>query len=120
MKYVLIADDEPLNQSIFEEMLEDKYDFSIVDDGQACLDSVAERIPDLILLDVAMPKLSGIQVCEELRKDDKTKNIHIILVSAYASNSDRETGIAAGANDYITKPFEIGELMSKIDRILES
>lgn len=120
MKYILIADDEPLNQSIFEEMLIDDYEYEIVDDGQACLESVEKRIPDLILLDIAMPKVNGIEVCERLRGDEKTRNIPVILVSAYASKGDMETGMAVGANDYVTKPFEISDLLSRIERLLNN
>lgn len=118
MKYILIADDEPLNQSVFEEMLMDDYEISIVDDGQACLESVENRVPDLLLLDIAMPHVDGIEVCKRLRSGADTKDLPIILVSAYASKGDKEAGMAAGANDYISKPFDIALFHQKISEML--
>lgn len=120
MKYILIADDEPLNQSVFEEMLLDSYEVSIVDTGQACLDSVQQRRPDLILMDIAMPEMDGITACKYIRENDQTRDIPVILVSAYASKSDRETGLAAGATDYVSKPFDITDLIERIEHILAS
>ncbi|MDX1811447.1 MAG: response regulator [Gammaproteobacteria bacterium] len=107
MKYVLVADDEIINQSVFEEMLCDSYEVKIVANGQECLDAIAERQPDLLLLDVAMPVLDGLEVCKRLRAEQKTSTLPIIMVSAYASNADREKGLSAGANQYISKPFDV-------------
>ena len=119
MKYILVADDEPLNQSIFQEMLEGQYECKMVDDGQECLESVETRLPDLILLDVAMPRLDGTTVCKKLKKDQHTRHIPIILVSAYASENDKKSGLAAGADDYVTKPFDIDDLQQRIEHLLD-
>ena len=118
MKYILIADDEIINQTIFEEMLIDDYEIKIVDNGQECLHSIEERIPDLLLLDIAMPLVDGVEVCKRLRKLEKTKDLPIVLVSAYASKVDKETGMAAGANDYISKPFHIAEMLKQIKKMI--
>jgi len=118
MSYILVADDEPLNQAVFEEMLVDRYELKIVGDGLQCLDSVAERRPDLILLDIAMPNVDGIEVCSRLRSDENTRDIPIILVSAYASKTDKQKGMDVGANDYVSKPFDIADFLQKIADIL--
>ncbi|MDH5545430.1 MAG: response regulator [Gammaproteobacteria bacterium] len=119
MKYILVADDEPLNQTIFQEMLDGVYECKTVDDGQACLESVESRTPDLILLDVAMPRVDGTAVCRKLKNDEQTRHIPIILVSAYASENDKKSGLAAGADDYVTKPFDIDDLQQRIEQLLD-
>ena len=118
MKYILVADDELINQSIFEEMLIDDYEVNIVDNGKACLESIEKRIPDLLLLDIAMPLMDGLEVCKNLRADENTKDLPIVLVSAYASKGDREVGIASGANDYISKPFDVLHVIKRIEELL--
>ncbi len=118
MKYILVADDEPMNQCIFEEMLIDDYEVHAVGNGQECLASIQQRIPDLLLLDVAMPVMDGIEVCRRLRADDRTKNLPVILVSAYASERDIEKGMMSGANLYVSKPFSIEKLRIDVALLL--
>jgi len=118
LKYILVADDEPVNQEIFEEILMDDFDVTIVENGEECLESIEDRIPDLLLLDVAMPKMNGLEVCRKLRANPKTKDLPVILVSAYASQADIDIGISAGANLYISKPFKIALLLDDINSLL--
>lgn len=119
-KYILIADDEPLNQSVFREMLIDDYEIHIVGDGKQCLDSVEERIPDLLLLDISMPNMNGIEVCQKLREREDTKNLPIVLVSAYASADDHARGLAVGATDYVSKPFDITLFHERIRELISN
>jgi len=118
MKYILAADDELTNQVLLEELLSDNYEISVVDDGVACLESIDSRVPDLLLLDVSMPRMNGLDVCRSIRKNEAIKNMPIIILSASASQNDIDKGMKAGANSYITKPFSIDALISEIERIL--
>lgn len=112
--FLLCVDDEPLNQQILVDFLEDEYELKTVDNGQACLDSVRENKPDLILLDINMPVMSGIEVCQILKADDTTRDIPIIMVTALATKEEKEAGIAAQCDAYITKPFDFDMLLTTI------
>lgn len=118
MKYILAADDEDINRDILEEILEDDYEIKCVADGEECLKSIEERIPDILLLDVGMPGMSGIEVCETLRANDATKELPIFLLSGYAANENISAGLAAGANHYISKPFAPLDLLEAIQKSL--
>ncbi|MFK5985663.1 MAG: response regulator [Pseudomonadota bacterium] len=118
--YILSVDDEELNQEIITELLKEHFEINVLNNGQQCLDSVLERIPDLILLDVNMPVLNGLETCEILRSNDSHQNIPIIFVSALASPKERLAGYQAGADDYLTKPFDEFELVNKINLLLKS
>ena len=120
MKYILAADDEEINRDIIEEILEDDYEINCVNDGTECLNSIAQRIPDLLLLDVGMPGLDGLEVCKQLRAEEKTKDLPIFLLSGYAAKENISVGLEAGANRYISKPFTPAELLDAISEEFES
>lgn len=111
---ILVVDDEPLNLIIVDEILTDagKYEVSSVESGEACLDALKEQTPDLILLDVNMPGISGIEVCSSLRKQEQYKDLPIIFLSALASEEEQEEGLSAGGTAYVTKPFVEDELLN--------
>lgn len=115
MKYILVADDEDINRDIIVDILEDNYEIKCVADGIECLESIEERIPDLLLLDVGMPNMDGLEVCKRLRAMDKTKDLSIFLVSGYAANENVTAGLNSGADKYITKPFAPKELLRLIE-----
>lgn len=117
--YILGVDDEPTNRIILEEVFEDDYELVCVETGQQCIDSVKARKPDIILLDVNMPEMNGLDACRALRSDPENKDIPIIFVSALASPEERLAGYEAGADDYITKPFVTEELKAKVDLTLK-
>ena len=117
-KYILGVDDEHINQIILNEMLEDIYEIECVGDGEGCLKSVKERTPDLILLDVNMLVMNGLDTCKKLREDPSTSTIPVIFVSALASAEERMAGYDAGGDDYVSKPFEEEELLQKIKLML--
>lgn len=117
--YILSVDDEAINQEIIKDLLEEEYAIDALENGQACLDSVEEKIPDLILLDVNMPVLNGLKTCEQLRAKDSSQNIPIIFVSALSSPTERLEGYQAGADDYLSKPFDEDELKTKIKLLLK-
>ena len=119
MKKILIADDRPEVVELVRVILEGE-DYEIVDasDGKEALKKVRLEKPDLVLLDVVMPKMDGFEVCRKLKKDPQTKEIPIIMLTAKAQEVDKEKGREVGASDYITKPFSPSALLTKIEEIL--
>ncbi|MDH5473356.1 MAG: response regulator [Gammaproteobacteria bacterium] len=115
MKYILAADDEPVNREIIEEILADDYEVVCVEDGLQCLQSIAKRVPDMLLLDVAMPVMDGFEVCKKLRSETSTRDLPIFMVSGFASTEHINKGLQAGANKYITKPFIPCDLLKALD-----
>lgn len=118
MKYILAADDEAINRDIIEEILEDDYEIKCVEDGAECIESIKLRKPDLLLLDVGMPGVDGLEVCRLLRASDETKDLPIFLLSGYAAKENISTGMEAGANQYISKPFSPAVLLQAVQSCL--
>lgn len=112
--YVLAVDDEPMNLFLLEDIIEDRYELKIVNSGQACLDAVKERAPDLILLDINMPGLSGFDVCKALKQEPETNAIPVIFLTAMLGSDDERKGLDIGAVDYITKPFTESILLARM------
>jgi CheY-like chemotaxis protein len=103
-----------------EELLQDKYELSTVKSGESCLQQVAIQKPDLVLLDVNMPDMDGLETCARLKADAETAGIPIIFVSALASQAELMAGYEAGGDDYITKPFSEEILQKKLQIVLAS
>ena len=115
---ILIVDDHAANRQTLWELL-DRPDYSLVEasDGQTALDLAAETPPDLILLDVMMPGLNGFEVCRRIRANPKIAEVPIILVTALDDQASRLAGLEAGADDFITKPFNAAELRARVRTI---
>jgi DNA-binding response OmpR family regulator len=114
-KYVLIVDDEPnIVLSLEFLMKKEGYEVRSAGNGEEALVSIAEKTPDLILLDVMMPRKDGYELCQELRANKSWKKIKIIMLTAKGRDVEREKGLALGADDYITKPFAIQEVVEKV------
>jgi len=116
---ILIVDDEldtllPLKRALEME------DFNVVEaqDGVEALERVRSEIPDLVLLDLMLPKLNGFEVCQRLKRDEATSFISIIMLTAKGETSDKIEGIEIGADDYVTKPFDLDELKARIKAVL--
>lgn len=119
-KRILVVDDEREIVSSLCMALEVKdYETLTAFDGQEALEVARREKPDLILLDVIMPKLNGYQVCRELKKDESTKSIPIVMLTAKTQESERYWGKETGADEYITKPFDILKLLEVIYKISE-
>jgi len=103
---VLIVDDEAINIMALSNILAADYDVYVEKDGQGCIDFAKSQKPDLILLDILMPKLSGFEVISQLKKDFETRDIPIIFVTGLDTDTDEEKGLALGAADYINKPYK--------------
>ena len=116
---ILVVDDTPTNLLIMEEILSERYQLVTVSSGEEALKVVGNFRPDLILMDIMMPGMSGYDVCRSIRDDAELRNTKIIMVSAKALVSERLEGYRAGANDYITKPFEEEELLAKVQVFLQ-
>ncbi len=116
---ILIADDNQANCELLEAYLAElDCEVEIAKDGQDTLDKVAAFKPDLILLDIMMPKLSGFEVCQKLKGDPATRRIMILMVTALNELGDIERGVAAGTNDFLSKPVHKAELLKRVDNML--
>ena len=117
---ILIADDNIQNCELLDAYLEaGDYEISMAHDGKETLLAVEKYQPDIILLDIMMPKLSGYEVCEQLKKDDKTKDIPILMVTALKESGDIEKAVASGADDFLSKPIHRLELMTRVQSLLK-
>jgi len=118
-KKILIVDDEPFNLDLLEQELAD-YDYAIerATDGVEALEKTEAFHPDIILLDYMMPKMNGLEVVKRLRASEQHKAIPVILLTAKATQEDKIAGLDAGADDYVTKPFDSFELLARVRAML--
>jgi putative two-component system response regulator len=116
---VLIVDDEPANRQLLKRALEKEgYHTDEADSGEGALRAVRGRPPDLILLDVQLPGLGGFDVCEALKQDSTTRLIPIVLITGLTDRANRIQGIRAGADDFLTKPFDSHELQARVGSLI--
>jgi DNA-binding response OmpR family regulator len=119
-KKILIADDEPNIVAAIEFLLQQSgYEVRIAQDGEQALESVEAWIPDLVLLDVMMPKKSGYEVCTRIRERSDWRHIKIVMLSAKGREAEVSKGLSIGADLYVTKPFSTRELIATIKRLLD-
>lgn len=121
-KTILIVDDERHIQALLEETLEEFTEngvrILIADDGAKGLELAIANRPDLILLDVMMPKMNGYDVCEKIKKNQDLQNTYVIMLTAKGQEVDKERGRDVGADEYLTKPFDPDEIVQKASDIL--
>lgn len=118
-KNVLVVDDEPnIILSLKFLMTQEGFEVRTASSGEESLKALAEQVPDLILLDVMMPKPDGYEVCQIIRATPEWKEIPVIMLTAKGRDIEKEKGLALGADDYITKPFATRELIAKVQAIL--
>ena len=119
-KYVLLVEDEPdLNQTVAFNLDSEGYSVESAFNGKEALKLIEEKTPDLILLDLMLPDMSGLEICRILRSSKKTKNTPIMMVTAKGEEIDRIVGFELGADDYIVKPFSIREFMLRVAAMLK-
>jgi two-component system, OmpR family, phosphate regulon response regulator PhoB len=117
--YVLVVEDEDALSTLLQYNLEKEgYDVTVAGDGEEALILVDERLPDLVVLDWMLPKVSGIEVCRRLRSRPETRNVPIIILTARGEETDRIRGLDTGADDYVVKPFSMTELTARIRAVL--
>src|SRR5882762_6027410 len=126
MPRILIADDNPSNADLLEAHLDGEvhldgsgFDTKLVYNGEDAIAAARAWKPDVILLDVMMPKLSGFEVCRRLRADPATKALGVLMVTALDQPTDVEQAVAAGTDDFITKPINKTELLLRVRALLE-
>lgn len=119
---LLIADDEPHIRMLLEQTLEDLEDegvtLLIAADGQEALDVIRREVPNVVFLDVMMPKLNGFDVCAAVKSDPALAGVAIVLLTAKGQEVDRQRGSDVGADLYLTKPFDPDELRATAERLL--
>jgi len=116
---ILVIDDEKdLIELLSYNLGKEGYDVIAANDGEAGLDVVKKHRPDLVVLDVMMPGLDGLQVCQRLRADPRTGRVPIIMLTAKATETDRIVGLELGADDYVTKPFSPREVIARVKAVL--
>ena len=118
-KRILIADDEPNIVVSLEFLMKQRgYEVKVVNDGAEALRVVADFRPDLILLDVMMPSVSGYDVCQKVRENPDWQDIRIVMLSAKGRDIEVTKGMAVGADAYVTKPFSTRDLIAKVGELL--
>jgi len=114
-KRILVVDDEvDLVETVRFSLELEGYDVLVAYNGEEALNQARKENPDLILLDLMLPKLDGYKVCRLLKFDERYKHIPVLMLTAKIQEKDKSTGMETGANEYITKPFEMDELMKKV------
>jgi len=116
---ILVIDDEPdLIELVQFNLQKDGYEVIVAKNGQAGLEIAQKHLPDMIVLDLMMPGIDGLEVCRQLRSDARTRLIPMIMLTAKSAEADRIVGLELGADDYITKPFSPRELLARVRALL--
>lgn len=117
-KILVVEDDDALGTLLRYNLEREGYEVAMATDGEDALLQAEEQLPDLVILDWMLPKVSGIEVCRRLRQKPRSRNVPIIMLTARGEESDRIRGLDTGADDYVVKPFAITELSARIRAVL--
>ncbi len=117
MRILLVEDDEDLGEIVKYNLEKEGFEVDWVLDGESALEKLDKSLYDLVILDIMLPKVDGIEVCKKIRGDEKTKDIPIIMLTALSDEKTKITSFNYGADDYLTKPFSIKELIARIGAI---
>ena len=121
MPTILLVEDNELNRDMLSRRLvRNGYDVLIAEDGAKGLSAATDGKPDLILMDMSLPIMDGWEATRRLKAEPQTRAIPVIALTAHAMSSDREKAVAAGCDDYDTKPVELERLLAKIERLLQA
>ncbi len=122
MPKILIVDDEPHIRILLEQTMEDLedqgVDLLLADNGEAALAIIREERPELVLLDVMMPRMNGFEVCRAVKHDLGLEGVYVVLLTAKGQEFDRQKGLEAGADAYVTKPFNPDEIVARARAVL--
>lgn len=116
---VLVVDDEPANVELIFGYLENHYDLIPAYSGKEALEKVISDKPDIILLDIKMPRINGYEVCEKIKQQDSTRFIPVIMVTALSEVEDKIKAIETGADDFLSKPVNVLELRTRVKSLLK-
>ncbi len=115
---VLVVDDEEFNRELLEAVLVTNYDITMACNGEEALEKVSQEPPDIILLDIMMPRMDGYEVCRRLKGKKETELIPVVMVTALREKEDRIKGLEAGADDFLTKPIDRAEVLVRVKSLL--
>jgi DNA-binding response OmpR family regulator len=120
MAHILVVDDEPEIVKLVAKLMETRgHRVSIARDGQECLDFVARERPDILVVDLNLPKVDGFEVCRRLKSDEATKSLPIVMMTAaFPTIEDADRGLTLGADEYVVKPFLREVLLHNVERLL--
>jgi len=117
---ILLVDDDPELLAALELKLgKEGFEIETAPDGEVALEIIKNKLPDLVILDVNMPKLNGMEVCKALRSDEQTRDLAVIMLTARDDEIDRVLGLEFGADDYVTKPYNARELILRVKALLK-
>ena len=118
LKALIVEDENSLLELLKFNFTKDCFKVDTATDGETALEKILHKAPDLLILDWMLPKLSGIELCRRIRKNKEIKYLPIIMLTARGEEEDRLRGLETGADDYITKPFSVNELMARVKAVL--
>ena len=119
MSLILLVEDNEMNRDMLSRRLKRKgFELVYAEDGVAAVENAKQHMPALILMDVSLPEMDGLEATKLIKRDPSTANIPIIALTAHAMDGDRERCLAAGCNDYDTKPIELARLLEKMNALL--
>jgi two-component system response regulator RpaA len=115
-KTILICDDEPALRELIRASMDDGFEFAEASDGIVAMELAREMTPDLVILDLMLPRLSGLEVLARLNEDERFKDVPVLVITAW--NETREDVLAAGADDFVAKPFDPEDLKAAVNRLV--
>ncbi|MGC1108106.1 MAG: response regulator, partial [Candidatus Acidiferrales bacterium] len=117
-RILVVEDDKDIVELVRYNLEKDGYQITACSDGATGLAQIRRSPPDLLLLDLMLPKLSGLEICKEIRRDDRLGRLPILMLTARGEEADRVVGLELGADDYVTKPFSPRELVARVKALL--
>ncbi|MBN1965989.1 MAG: response regulator transcription factor [Anaerolineae bacterium] len=117
-KIVIVEDDNTLAETLADNLSQEGHKVTTLADGELAYRRIVDKPPDLIILDVMLPKLDGLSLCRMIRREPTTAHIPIIMLTARSSEVDKIVGLESGADDYVVKPFGLGELLARIRAVM--
>ncbi len=118
VKILVVEDDQTLRHNLVEKLRSEGFNVIVAEDGEIGLQKIRSELPDLIVLDIMLPKLDGLSICRMVRHDTATARIPIIAITARSNEVDKIVGLESGADDYIVKPFGLGEFLARVRAVL--
>ena len=114
VKILVVDDEKPIHSYLQRKLSKLGYTVFVAEDGEEALSKTFSNFPDIVLLDVKIPKLNGIEVCKRIKSDKRTKDIHVLMLSAKAQSEEIREGLEAGASQYLTKPIGFPDILKEI------